>query len=199
MKLFIYGSGGHSLVVKDIAKRCGYEEIEIIDNLSEKYKSIEEIKDKTDIPFFVAIGNNKTRKEIFDRLRDNGFRLVNLIDPSSIVSPTVTICEGVLIMPNVIVNSKAKLEKGVILNTSCLIEHECTIRAFVHISPNVALAGNVEIKKNTHIGIGSSCIQGLTIGSNCIIGAGSVVIKDIPNNVKAFGNPCKIMEELYVE
>lgn len=195
-KLYIYGSGGHALVVKDIALRCGYKDIELIDDLNKNFKSFEDIKHNTYVPFFIAIGDNKTRQKLFKKVKNNNFQIINLIDPSSILSNNISIKKGVLIMPNVVINAKAKIGDGVILNTACIIEHENIIEDFVHISPNVALAGNVTIKQNTHIGIGSSCIQGLNIGQNSIIGAGSVIVKDIPNSVKAYGNPCKVIEEI---
>ena len=50
----------------------------------------------------------------------------------------------------------------------------------------------IKIGNNVWIG-GSVCIcPGVTIGDNVTIGAGSVVTKDIPSNVTAFGNPCKV-------
>ena len=39
-------------------------------------------------------------------------------------------------------------------------------------------------------------MPGVTIGDNTVIGAGSVVTKDIPENVVAVGNPCRIMREI---
>ena len=39
------------------------------------------------------------------------------------------------------------------------------------------------------------CDRGVTIGEGCVIGAGSVVTKDIPANVVAAGNPCRIIKE----
>ena len=39
-------------------------------------------------------------------------------------------------------------------------------------------------------------MPGVTIGDNVVIGAGSVVTKDIPSNVVAVGNPCRIMREV---
>lgn len=196
MKLYIYGSGGHALVAKDIAIKCEYEDIEFIDDMSEEYKSFEDIKHNIYIPFFIAIGNNKVRYELFRKLKNHNFEIINLIDPNSVISSSVSIGIGTLIMPNVVINAKAKIGNGVILNTSCVIEHENIIEDFAHISPNVALAGNVTVGENTHIGIGSSCIQGLKIGKNSIIGAGSVIVKEIPSNVKAYGNPCKVIEEI---
>ena len=39
-------------------------------------------------------------------------------------------------------------------------------------------------------------LPGVTIGNNWVIGAGSVVVKDIPDNMLAFGNPCKAIREI---
>ncbi|WP_418235800.1 hypothetical protein [Brachyspira pulli] len=39
-------------------------------------------------------------------------------------------------------------------------------------------------------------LPGVTIGKNSVIGAGSIVTKDIPSNVVAFGNPCKVVREI---
>ena len=52
----------------------------------------------------------------------------------------------------------------------------------------------IKVGNNVWIG-GSVCIlPGVTIGDNVTIGAGSVVTKDIPSNVTAFGNPCKVFK-----
>ena len=84
----------------------------------------------------------------------------------------------------------------------------------VQIAPNVAIytAGHpihpdsrnsgyeygidVTIGNNVWIG-GNSCIMpGVTIGDNVVIGGGSVVTKDIPANVIAVGNPCRVLREI---
>lgn len=53
----------------------------------------------------------------------------------------------------------------------------------------------VHIGKNCWIGAGAIILPGVTIGDNSVIGAGSVVTKDIPANVVAVGNPCKVLRE----
>lgn len=57
----------------------------------------------------------------------------------------------------------------------------------IHIGNNVWLGGNVKV------------LQGVTIGDNTIIGAGSIVTKDIPDNVIAVGNPCKVIRKITEE
>ncbi|UZR96675.1 sugar O-acetyltransferase [Chondrinema litorale] len=54
----------------------------------------------------------------------------------------------------------------------------------------------VSIGDNAWIGGNSVIFPGVTIGNNVTIGAGSVVTKDIPDNVLAFGNPCVVQKEL---
>ena len=55
---------------------------------------------------------------------------------------------------------------------------------------------DVTIGDNVWIG-GNACIMpGVTIGNNVVIGAGSVVTKDLPDNVIAAGNPCRIIREI---
>lgn len=54
----------------------------------------------------------------------------------------------------------------------------------------------VTIGDNVWIGANSVVLPGITIGENSVIGAGSVVTKDIPANVVAVGNPCKVLREI---
>ena len=81
----------------------------------------------------------------------------------------------------------------------------------VMIGPNVVLctgthpvsprlrAKEAQYNKRVWIGANTMVMPGVTIGENSIIGAGSVVTKDIPANVIAFGNPCKVYREITEE
>ena len=54
----------------------------------------------------------------------------------------------------------------------------------------------VRIGNNFWIGAGAVILPGVTIGDNSVIGAGSIVTKDIPANVVAVGNPCRVLREI---
>ena len=54
----------------------------------------------------------------------------------------------------------------------------------------------IHIGRNCWLGAGVIVLPGITIGDNSVIGAGSVVTKDIPANVVAYGNPCKVIREI---
>lgn len=54
----------------------------------------------------------------------------------------------------------------------------------------------VHIGNNVWIGAGAIILPGVTVGDNSVIGAGSVVTKDIPANVVAVGNPCRVLRDI---
>ncbi len=60
-------------------------------------------------------------------------------------------------------------------------------------------AGEINIGNNVWIGGGVQICPGVTIGDNTVIGAGSVVTKDIPANVVAVGNPCRVLREITLD
>ena len=54
----------------------------------------------------------------------------------------------------------------------------------------------VRVGRNCWLGANVVVVPGVTIGDNVVVGAGSVVTKDLPDNVIAVGNPCKILREV---
>lgn len=54
----------------------------------------------------------------------------------------------------------------------------------------------IHIGKNCWLGAGVVVVPGVTIGDNTVIGAGSIVTKDVPANVVAFGNPCRVQRPI---
>ena len=54
----------------------------------------------------------------------------------------------------------------------------------------------IHIGKNVWLGANVVVMPGVTIGENSVIGAGSIVTKDIPANVVAFGTPCRVQREI---
>lgn len=54
----------------------------------------------------------------------------------------------------------------------------------------------ITVGNNVWIGAGVTVLPGVAIGDNCVIGAGSVVVKSIPANTVAVGNPCRVIKQL---
>lgn len=198
-KLVIIGAGGHGKVCAEIAELNGYKEIVFLDNdinkttclgypIKGNNKDVEKFISKG-YDVFVAIGNNKIRKDISENIN----QLVTLIHPQSVISNICTIEKGTVIMPNVVINSSCKIGKGVIINTAATIDHDCTISDYVHISPGAHLGGTCYIGEKAWIGLGSSVINNIEIEKDAIIGAGSVIIRKVEKGMKYVGNPAKMI------
>ncbi len=197
-KIYIYGASGHGKVIADIARACGYEIEGFVDDDPLKtefcgYPCIRGGQMEQTIAVAVAIGGNKARKAVFERLKSDGYSLPALTHPTAVVSPSASVGEGSVVMPLCVINAYASIGVGCIINSGGIVEHDCTIGDFVHISPNAALAGGVSVGDMSHIGIGATVIQLIKIGKECTIGAGAAVVSDISDGATAVGVPAKVI------
>ncbi len=196
-QIAIYGASGHGKVVADIAKLNGYDEIIYVDDGENDFMTFEAfLKQDLQMPVAFGVGINHVRAKLYKKCIENGLKVVTLIHPSAVLSSSVTVGEGSVVMAGVVINTDADIGRCCIINSSCVIEHDNIIGDFAHISPLVACAGDVTVGKYTHIGIGSCIIQGVNIGSDSVIGAGSVVVTDIEKQTLAYGNPCKSIKDI---
>jgi len=84
-------------------------------------------------------------------------------------------------------------KKGVIIENEVQIGSHCSIYSISTIDDT---AGEVVLKENCKIGSHTTILPGVTIGRNSIIGANSLVNKNIPSNVIAFGVPAKVIKKI---
>jgi acetyltransferase-like isoleucine patch superfamily enzyme len=82
---------------------------------------------------------------------------------------------------------------GVVIEDNVQIGSHCSIYSVSTIDNS---SGKVVLKNNCRIGSHSTILPGVSIGQNSIIGAHSLVNKDIPDNVVAFGVPAKVLRKL---
>ncbi len=138
-----------------------------------------------------SVGNPCIRVKLYNILKNIGYNFPKIIDKTAIVSESALINDGAFVGKGAIINAKVTIEKQCIINSGTIVEHDCNISEFVHLAPGVTLSGGVSIGKRTHVGTNCTIIQNVTIGNDVIVGAGSVIIKDIKNGLKVYGNPGK--------
>ncbi len=188
-KLAIIGAGGHGKVVGEIALLNEYKIVDFFDdraneindfpfNVVDTLNYLKEHQNEYD-DFFVAIGDNKLRRDKIVWLKKNKMNIVNLIHPKSVISKFCLLGLGICAMANSTVNPGVVIKEGVIINTSASVDHDCIIDDYSHISPNCSLSGNVKIGKFTHLGTGTSVHPGINIGDNVKTGIGSKIFNNV--------------------
>tara|TARA_E500000331_G_C17271873_1_gene719645 strand:- start:8469 stop:9104 length:636 start_codon:yes stop_codon:yes gene_type:complete len=193
-KILLIGSGGHARVVIDALERLDYDLKGIIDLNYKKskelilgykvignYEKLKKFKPK-DYFVFIAIGDNQIRKKYFNKVKKRGFKIPNIVHPSSNVSKHVSLGKGIFINIKAIINASARIKDNTIINTASIIEHETVIGKNCHICPGAKIAGRVLIGDDTFIGLGTNIIQNVKIGKNTKVGAGLTVKKNIKKN-----------------
>ena len=135
------------------------------------------------------------KKKIVETLNPDIEKFINIIHDGLDISYMSKLGRGLLINSKVSIAAHTTIGDFVSINRHVSIGHHTNVGDYCSINPGVNIAGNVTIGEGTTIGVGANIIDGVNIGKNSIIGAGSVVTKDIPDNVIAYGNPCKIIRD----
>lgn len=143
-----------------------------------------------------AVGAAKIRKTIIEKIKTllPSAKFAVLIDPDVECSNLLSIGEGSIICAHTILTVNIEIGSHVVLNLACTVGHDAIVHDYVTVYPSVNISGNTEIMECVELGTGTQIIQGKKIGANTIVGAGSVVVKDIPENCTAVGCPAKAIK-----
>lgn len=204
MILGVYGSGGLGREVLDITKT-----LNAIDRKWERMVFINDFKpvaliNDTELFTFdefkeafspdsakvvIAIGEPKVRQIIRDRVSENGYSLQTLIHPTAFIGTDTQIGDGSVIQYGSFISCNVKIGTNVLVQPNASIGHDSVIGSDTVVSSYVAISGACTIGERVYIGINVPVRENLSIGADTIIGMGSTVLRDIPGNVIAYGNP----------
>ena len=160
-----------------------------------KMKVVEDVNmDDYDV-FTLGVYQPQHKIKIIQSLSPDMTKFINVIHSGLDISKTSFIGIGALINSKVSIAAHTTIGDFVSINRHVSIGHHTVISDFCSINPGTNIAGNVTIGEGTTIGMGTNILHQVKIGKNTIIGAGSVVTKDIPDNVIAYGSPCKIIRD----
>jgi sugar O-acyltransferase (sialic acid O-acetyltransferase NeuD family) len=204
-RILLFGGGNQVHYTIDIIeKENKYEIVGIIDSVHEigtdryGYKVLGRQENLIDIveehsidAGLITIGDNWSRNYVYNSIIKQmpSFQFINAIHPSVIIGKNVELGFGIVMMAGVIVNPLAKIGNFTFFATGCQIEHDCTIEDYASVSAGSIMGGYVTVGKFSAITLGVTVLDRIKIGINSVIGSGSLVLKDIPDNVLAHGNP----------
>ena len=133
------------------------------------------------------------KRKIVEILNPDISKFISVIHEGLDLSRMSELGSGILINSKVSIAAHTMVGDFVSINRNVSIGHHTKIGDYCSINPGVNIAGNVTIGEGTTVGMGTNILHTVKIGKNTIIGAGSLVTKDIPDNVIAYGSPCKVI------
>ena len=160
-----------------------------------KIKIVEDVNMSDYDVFLLGVYQPQHKIKIMESISPNVNKFINIIHRGEDISKMATLGVGILINSKVSIAAHTTIGNFVSINRHVSIGHHTFISDYCSINPGTNIAGNVTIGEGTTIGMGVNIIDKIKIGKNSIIGAGSVVTKDIPDNVIAYGSPCKIIRD----
>ena len=210
-KLVIWGAGGHGRVVADAVACAGrFEVVGWLDDVHPKrageiYEGAPIMGGPECLPgrvsegiewLVVAVGQCAARSRLAAIAAEHGLKLATVIHPSATVARSAFVGAGSFVAAGAVVAPGVRLGSNVIINHGATVDHDGVVAAAAHVCPGAHLAGNVRIGERAWIGIGASIIEGVSVGADTVVGAGSVVVRDLPARVVAFGNPARVVRSV---
>jgi sugar O-acyltransferase (sialic acid O-acetyltransferase NeuD family) len=209
--IVLIGGGNQAHYTIDIIIKEGkYNIVGIIDSIHEigtyrfGYKILGRQEDIVDIfnqynliGGIITIGDNWARYNISNQILEiiPNFHFINAIHPSVVIGSNVKLGKGITVMAGVIFNPKSIIGDFTFFATGAQVEHDCIIEDFASVSAGSVMGGHVKLGKFSALTLNVTVLDRLEIGINTVVGAGSLVLKSLPDNVLAYGNPAVIIRE----
>lgn len=143
----------------------------------------------------ITIGDNWTRKIVFDKITEliPDFEFVTIVHPSVIIGNDVVIGRGTVIMAGCIISPGTSIGDFCFFASGAILEHESYMGNFASLSAGSVTGGKVKIGDFVAIALGVILFDRIEIGEHTVIGSGSLVTRNIPDHVVAYGIPAKII------
>jgi len=191
--VLVVGTGGHARFVLATLEKAKWP-IKGLITLDDSYNSDERILTQQiigvigDLPHFfsqgykalvLAVGDNKVRKEIYDKWAEFGFLFPTVIHPDACVDSSVSIGIANIVGPKVVMGASVIVGENNIINSSCVVEHESVIGSHCHIAPGAVICGRVVLGDEVMVGANGTIIDHLAVANKTLLGAGATLIHSV--------------------
>lgn len=208
MRSIIIGAGTYGEVYLAYLQEAGIDIVGFLDD-DPKYEGqsvrgipvlggisrLNDLKEKVNVEaVYCPLGNNKLRVKFLKMANELGYKTPNYIHPSVIISPNVTIGDGVYILLGTTIMPHTVIKDYVMISMGVHLAHHNVLEEGVFLSTGCNFGASIHAHKYAYCGISSTIMTGMhELGEDCLIGAGAVVIKDVPDGAVMAGVPAKLL------
>lgn len=206
--IVFWGATGHARVLRELVAREGYRLVALFDNDRGMRSPFDDVPlyhgkqgfaawhaalREKDIACLSAIGGARgsDRIALQELMAGAGLKPIVAVHRTAFVADTAKLGSGSQVLAQAAICADARIGAACIVNTNASVDHECQLDDGVHIAPGATLAGCVVVGRFSLVGAGAAVLPRVRIGTNVIVGAGSVVTRDIPDNMVVYGAPAR--------
>lgn len=153
--------------------------------------SPEDYQPEEDDVFFIAMGDPKWRKHYANLIEEKGGKFITIICKGACVNPTAKIGKGSFIAGWTSISDNVILGKHTIIHVFCDLGHDSKVDDYGTLEAYSFLGGYSQVGNSSIMHVRSTLIRHKKIGNNVEVGSGSVVMRNINDNLHVFGNPAK--------
>lgn len=209
MKSVIIGAGTYGEVYLAYLQEAGVDVVGFLDDDSKfagrevrgvpvlgGVSALETLKESQGVEaVYCPLGNNILRVKFLTYATNLGYKTPNYIHPSVIISPNVTIGEGVYILLGSHIMPHTVIKDFVMISMNVNVAHHNILEEGVFLSTGCNFGASIHAHKYAYCGIASTIMTGLhELGEDCLIGAGAVVIRDVEPKAVMTGVPAKVLK-----
>ena len=148
----------------------------------------------SELEITMGIGEPTTRGKLFSSIKSDGIPMPTLIHPNVHIPASATIGQGVIIQDGCFISVNVTIEDYVFMQPRCSVGHDCVLHEGCIISTYDSIGGAVSIGRYAFLGMSVAVKQLVVIGDYSIVGMGSMVFKDVEDEMIVMGNPARAIK-----
>jgi sugar O-acyltransferase (sialic acid O-acetyltransferase NeuD family) len=144
-----------------------------------------------DHSWFVALGDNVVRRDLYRILANTGATIVNAIHSSAQISRRATLGRGLYIGPFASMGPGTAIGDWAIVEGHGRLGSNVRVGEAAFLGAGVTLTGESSVGDGSFLGAGTVVSNKVSVGADCVVGANSTVIRHLPDGITAAGSPAQ--------